>query len=230
MFNRLKFRFRGLFAAVLFIGVAGPLLNRGSVGAYLLQLLLTVVFLGALNAVSEGKRSFRIGLVLLLSAIAATWASHFLPGNGTLASLGLVLGAVFLAYTIFHIFGYVFRARRVTSEVLFGALSLYLLIGLVFAITFTIVEFWQPGSLSLPGGASGAGLSDPGQFSAISYFSFVTLTTLGYGDIWPRTPIARSLVTLEAVMGQLFLVVLIARLVALHVLHGAEGASEDRTE
>lgn len=222
MLNRLKFRFRGLFAAVLFIAVAAPLLSRGPVGAHLLQLLLTVVFLGALNAVAEGKRPLRMGLGLAVPAILVTWVARFLPGNDGLASLGVAISAVFLGYTVIHILGYVFRAKRVTSEVLFGALALYLLIGLVFALTFTVVEAWQPGSLSLPGGTSGPALSDASQFSTISYFSYVTLTTLGYGDIGPLTPMARSLVTLEALMGQLFIAVMIARLVALHIMHEAE--------
>jgi hypothetical protein len=223
MFNRLRFRFRGLFGVVLFVGVAAPLLSRGPVGAYFLQLLLTVVFLGALNAVSEGKGPLRRGLILAIPAIAVTWIARFVPGNEGLASIGVALGAVFLTYAILHIFGFVFRARRVTSEVLFAALALYLLIGLVFALTFTVVEAWQPGSLSLPTLASGPPLSDASQFSTISYFSYVTLTTLGYGDIGPLTPTARSLVTLEALLGQLFIAVLIARLVALHIMHESEG-------
>ncbi len=230
MFNRLKFRFRGLFAAVLFIALAAPLLSRGPVGAYLLQLLLTGVFLGALNAVSEGKRPFRTGLSLALPAIIATWSARFLPGNESLATVGLVFSAAFLCFTIAHILGYVLRARRVTSEVLFGALSGYLLIGLVFAQAFSTLEVLQPGSLSLPGEAAGPGLADAGVFSIISYFSYVTMTTLGYGDIGPLTPAARSLVTLEALMGQLFLAVLIARLVALHIMHETEGASEQGIE
>jgi hypothetical protein len=230
MSNRLKFRFRGLFTAVLFIGVAAPLLSQGTLGAYLLQLLLTVVFLGALNAVSEGKRPMRTGLVLVLPAIVATWFARFLPGNESLASVGLIFSAAFLGFTIAHLLGYVLRARRVTSEVLFGALSIYLLIGLVFALAFSTLEALQPGSLSLPVLASGPGLADANQFSTIWYFSYVTMTTLGYGDIGPLTPAARSLVTLEALMGQLFLAVLIARLVALHIMHETEGASEPAIE
>ena len=73
-------------------------------------------------------------------------------------------------------------------------------------------------------------MSDASQFSTISYFSYVTLTTLGYGDIGPLTPAARSLVTLEALLGQLFIAVLIARLVALHIMHESEGAPEQGTE
>ena len=219
MFNRLRIRFRGLFGAVLLVVVATPLVAEGKGGGYLFQLLLTAVFLGALNAVSHKKRQKRVGLALALPAVVATWAANFQPGNESLAWGALVLSTAFLCYTAAHILGYVFRARRVTSEILFGALSVYLLIGLTFALVFTTLEARHPGSLSLPAGAFEAGLADPRPFSTISYFSFVTMTTLGYGDIGPLTPATRSLVTLEALLGQLFLAVLIARLVALHILH-----------
>ena len=164
------------------------------------------------------------GLALALPTIVATWIARFQPGSESLAWVVLALSTAFLCFTAAHILGYVFRARRVTSEILFGALSVYLFIGLTFALVFTTLEARHPGSLSLPTGAFEAGLADPRPFSTISYFSFVTMTTLGYGDIGPLTPATRSLVTLEALLGQLFLAVLIARLVALHILHESGGA------
>jgi len=226
MFNRLRIRFRGLFGAILLVVVATPLLGAGPGGGYLFQLLLTVVFLGALNAVSHKKRQKRIGLALALPAVVATWTANFQPGNESLAWGALVLSTAFLCFTAAHILGYVFRARRVTSEILFGALSVYLLIGLTFGLVFTTLEARHPGSLSLPAATVEAGLPGPRQFSTISYFSFVTMTTLGYGDIGPLTPATRSLVTLEALLGQLFLAVLMARLVALHIMHGTEAESD----
>jgi hypothetical protein len=226
MFNRLKFRFRGLFAAILLVVVATPLLGGGHGGGYLFQLLLTVVFLGALNVVSQKKRTLRVGLALAVPVLVTTWTARFQPGSESLAWVTLVLSTAFLCFTAAHILGYVFRARRVTSEILFGALSVYLLIGLTFALVFTTLEARHPGSLSLPAGAFEAGLVDPRPFSTISYFSFVTMTTLGYGDIGPLTPTTRSLVTLEALLGQLFLAVLMARLVALHILHES-GETQD---
>ncbi len=226
MFNRLRIRFRGLFVAILLLVVATPLLGAGPGGGYLFQLLLTVVFLGSLNAVSHKKRQKRVGLALALPAVVATWTANFLPGIDGLAWVDLVFTTAFLCFTSAHILGYVFRARRVTSEILFGALSVYLLIGVTFALVFTTVEARHPGSLSLPASTFAVGQADPRPFATISYFSFVTMTTLGYGDIGPLTPATRSLVTLEALLGQLFLAVLMARLVALHILHETEAESD----
>jgi voltage-gated potassium channel Kch len=230
MFDRRQFRFRALFTVVLLIVVVAPLLRQGPGGAYLLQFLLTAVFLSALNAVSKGKRSLGVGLVLVLPAIMASWAARFLPGSESLALVDVAFSAAFLCFIIAHILAYVFRARRVTSEILFGALSVYLLIGLVFALAFTTLELLQPGSLSLPGGGFDHGLVDARPFSIITYFSYVTMTTLGYGDIGPLTPAARSLATFEALLGQLFLAVLIARLIALHIMHETKGTPERENE
>jgi len=233
MFNRLKVRFRGLFVAILIVVVATPLLAEGQGGGYFFQLILTAVFLGALNAVSNKKRTLRFGLALALPAIVASWTARFQPGSESLAWVDLVFSAAFLCFTAAHILGYVFRARRVTSEILFGALSVSLLIGLTFALVFTTLEARHPGSLSLPASTFEAGQADPRPFATIatiSYFSFVTMTTLGYGDIGPLTPAARSMVTLEALLGQLFLAVLIARLVALHILHETEVMNDAGSE
>ncbi len=230
MFDRRLFRFRALFTAVLLIVVIAPLLHQGPRGALVIQLLMTVVFLGGLNAVSQGRRPFRVGLLLAIPALAAAWAARFQPGNESLAIVEMVFSAAFLCFVVSHILRYVFRARRVTSEVLFGALSVFLLIGIVFALAFTTLEVLQPGSLSLPANANQAVPYDLRRFSIITYFSYVTMTTLGYGDIGPLTPAARSLVVLEALLGQLFLAVLIARFVALHIMHETAGTPERGNE
>ena len=219
MFNRITFRFRGLFVALLTIWAIGPFLRQGRLGANVLLVILTIVFLAALNAVSDRRRTPVLGLILTVPAILGIWMTQLGSETASVLALGLVFATLFLAFVVVKIVGYVLRSQEVTSEVLFGALCAYLLIGLFFALLFSTVEIWQPGSLNLPTAGGGPALADATQFSVITYFSYVTLTTLGFGDIAPQTPIARSLVTLEALTGQLFLAVLIARIVALHIMH-----------
>ncbi len=234
MANRLTFRFRGLFVALLTIWAVGPFLQQGDLGRNLLQLVLTVVFLAALNAVTDTRRSRVTALVLAGLAILGIWIAQVSPAGRSLTAIGWLLSTVFLAFTVVKIVGYVLRSKEVTSEILFGALCAYLLLGLFFALVYSTVELWQPGSLNLPTASATPALSDAPQFWVITYFSFVTLTTLGFGDIAPQTPVARSMVTLEALIGQLFLAVLIARIVALHIMHQTEGGTgvggEDREE
>jgi voltage-gated potassium channel Kch len=99
------------------------------------------------------------------------------------------------------------RAQKVDSEHLYAALSAYLLVGVFFGLFYWVIEQTAPGAFNVSDGLS--------RTSAI-YFSFVTLATLGYGDIVPRTEVARGLAVLEGVGGQLFLAVLVARLISLY--------------
>ena len=98
-------------------------------------------------------------------------------------------------------------ATKVDAEHLYAALSAYLLAGIFFALFYWVLEQVRPGTFATAGNFS--------RMNAI-YFSFVTLATLGYGDIVPRSDIARGLVIVEGVGGQLFLAVLVARLVSLY--------------
>src|SRR4029453_733173 len=97
---------------------------------------------------------------------------------------------------------------RVTTNHLLGAMSVYLLLGVTWALVFRILHRVAPGSFD------GLSTGSPSEFL---YFSFVTLATLGYGDITPVNPIARTAVYLEAVVGQLYVAVLIASLVSRQV-------------
>ena len=103
------------------------------------------------------------------------------------------------------------HAYVVTPALISAAVMVYLLAGVIWTIGFHARETLHPASFII------SGQSGPVNAGELSYFSFVTLTTLGYGDVSPATPVARSLATLEAVFGQVFLVVLLGRLVSLHI-------------
>ncbi|MGH7928224.1 MAG: potassium channel family protein, partial [Candidatus Binatia bacterium] len=118
---------------------------------------------------------------------------------GIWAVIGFIAAAMALRFAM--------CASQIDSEHLYAALSAYLLAGVFFALSYWLIEQLVPGSFA-----------GPGDFSRVSalYFSFVTLATLGYGDIVPRTDVARGLAIVEAVGGQLFLAVMVARLVSLY--------------
>ena len=102
------------------------------------------------------------------------------------------------------------RARVIDAEVIYAALSAYLLAGLFFGVLYWAIGVEWPGSFT----EAGAGDAPAGfALSTAIYYSFVTLTTLGYGDVVPKTEMARGLAVLEAVGGQLYMAVMIARLV-----------------
>jgi hypothetical protein len=148
---------------------------------------------------------------IVLAAIVIHWMSFFVPATvpetwlaaGSLASTGIFL---------FVILGQVFRSGPVTRHRIEGAIAAYLLLGLTWASAYALV-----GSI-LPGAFAGAVPSGPNAPSGWIYFSFVTLTTMGYGDITPLHAIPRSLSILEALTGQLYPAILLARLVSLELL------------
>jgi hypothetical protein len=116
----------------------------------------------------------------------------------------------------------VFAAGRVDANRLLGAISIYLAAGYAWGFLYALMELWVPGSFA--GLAAGeAGPSGQDLVRELIYFSFVTLTTLGYGDITPGASLARDLAVLEAIFGQLYLAVVIARLVGLQM-----GGTEQR--
>ena len=119
------------------------------------------------------------------------WAKNFIEMS-YLPLLAKMFGVLFYAYTSIIILSYIFREKEITPEPIYGAICVYFLMGLMWACVFFILEALQPGSFQM---AQEIDIS----FSHFSYYSFVTLTTLGYGDITPLSHPARSLSTTEAI-------------------------------
>jgi hypothetical protein len=150
-----------------------------------------------------------ITLAVELSAWFISVPEPLVLGTG-LVSLLLLL-AIVLAQTL--------RAGPITAARLQGAIAAYLLLGVIWAYSYALVGVLNPAAFSGP--------VDPTQGPrAFYYFSFVTLATLGYGDVLPVSPVARSLATFEAVTGTLYLAILIARLVSLAVVAGRKPGSD----
>jgi hypothetical protein len=117
----------------------------------------------------------------------------------------LLIGALLLGAPI-AILNRLVRHQHITIRTLLGAIDVYLQLGIAFSFIYRTMEHFDPGSFSGPGPLDGP---------ALAYFSFVTLATLGYGDIVPTTELARNLAVLETIIGQVFLVVVVARVVSM---------------
>jgi hypothetical protein len=153
-------------------------------------------------------------VVLTVVTLAVRWGEH-LSGMPQLDVGALSITVLWLVYAVSIIIGHLFQRRDVTIDTILGAVVTYLLAAVAFTLVFEIVELLQPGSFSgLPAEAR-SHRTELG--SSMLYFSFVCITTMGYGDIVPLSDIARPLAVLEGVFGQLYLAVMIARLVGLHI-------------
>lgn len=222
----------------ILLGASGLLLLALPVGPYLgaaarviVVTTYCLVFASAAFAVSEGPRSTLVVRLVAALAIVLQVASALMDTDAILLA-SKVLGSMFQIVLVVLILKYVYRAARVTSETICAALSAYLILGFIWASAFSILENYSPGAFSFPTSDTGETLKafeSRGSIYSV-YFSFVTLTTLGYGDISPVSPAACMLSVSEAVMGQFFLAVLIARLVGLQIAHATSKEDENRLD
>lgn len=169
-----------------------------------------IVFAAALFAVlGKGRRT---GLAFLLGIPAILLRAVDVAGHlGLFNVVDQILGVLFLAYVTGVLVWTILSDPSVTTDTLAGAVSAYLLIGITFGLAYMLVAHLIPGAFRDTIDASRQVNS-----TELTFFSFMTLTTVGYGDIVPRDPHARSLAMVEAVIGVMYPAVLIGRLVGLH--------------
>jgi hypothetical protein len=199
-------RYAILFSTLLLTLAAAPLLTTLGFHAELLQIFLAFNLLVAVLGVPGRRR--RLVLILLAAVVVGMRAAPHRVVGEQIATGALVAGTVLAFLAIAAAIRFVLRPGAIGAEQIYAALSAYLLAGLFFAVLHWAIALAWPGSF----GEAGA---TPGGFtlSTAIYYSFVTLATLGYGDVVPRTDVARGFAILEAVGGQLYIAVTIARLV-----------------
>jgi voltage-gated potassium channel Kch len=158
-------------------------------------------------------------VALMIPPLVLTWGeSVFFGPHFSVARLGATTG--FLLFISAIVLSDVMRTERVSIDTISGGLAVYLLLGLVFTEIYSLLLVIDPEAIRF------ATADDVGDTAAIAYYSFVTLTTLGYGDIVPISKAARAMASLEAVLGQVYLTVLVARLVGLHISQTGERTSD----
>ncbi|MDV2482717.1 two pore domain potassium channel family protein [Methanoculleus sp. Wushi-C6] len=197
-------QFHYLLAALILLLAVYPYVGADPIA---LKVLSWFVLTTGVYAVSNRRRQVVIAALLAVPAFGLGWL-YIITGVPALGTAESIFTLLFYAFTALICLLRVVSARRVTSDTISGAVSVYLLMGLTWATAYSLVETVNPGSFasSQPDAAF--------TFPTFIYYSFVTLATLGYGDITPLTDQARSLALLETVSGTLYIAVLIARLVA----------------
>jgi voltage-gated potassium channel len=203
-------RFSSLLIFIIALLVIGPLVEEFVRLRILMDILWSAIFISAIYAVSRKKHHILIAVLLALPMLGAIWSKYYVE-NKTVIVVGSLCGAAFILFTIIQIVIFIYGHEEVTRDLIIGAAVVYLLMAIMWTFIFVAVETLHPGSFNIP---EGQNIEANRQFL---YYSFVTLTTLGYGDITPLTGLARSLCVLEAVLGQLYLVVQVAWLVGVHV-------------
>ena len=232
-----EYRFAILLCALILMMVSSPVIRafasgvRRTRGDIAVTILFSFVVLSAVFAVSRSRKQQVVALLLAVPAVVAQGASAWRPTDHGIAVASHVLGILFLGYAVVLVARFLFSGDRVTPDVICASLCVYLLLGVAWAIAYSLIAHLEPGSFvfSFVEGGDADLMRFGGRRTFISiYYSLVTMSTLGYGDIIPTSSSARACAALQAVVGPLYLTVLVARLVGLHVSQASEKEQEAR--
>ena len=225
--------YRSQLVALCLLGVLFPVLDAqwsvDNLGLILWTAVFWVVLYTSMRALRTGLVARRVDLVLFALAVAVGLVALILGWRGESESVPYKVvhacAEFFSLALLLHVASAslqdVLRAGRVDMNKIWGAVSVYILIGLTWAYIFGILDIIYGDCLVGSGSFDSTSSSpvDPSRLSTRLYFSFVTLTTVGYGDIAPANSMTRLFATVEALVGQLYLTILVARLVGLHISH-----------
>ena len=206
-----KCRYSFILSSLLLLMVLTPIIHEFKFISIALSAFLSFTLLTSISALSRKRLLFRISLVLALPYFILNWLFSYYPSVTLIERCDLIAGIIFFSFMTITLLYKIFNEQDVSIEIIFAALSAYLLIGITWSFIYALIDSLQPGSFNnIP-----PELIDP-RFR-FAYFSFVTLTTLGYGDITPINSIAQSWAILEAIIGQIYLVVVISGLVGVFI-------------
>ncbi len=206
-----------LFLTLLLFIVITPFLDVIPHGVLIQTVILTFVLLSAVSVVAANRTTLILAIAFAIPAFVGKWANYFRP-DIVPAEAFLAATLVFVAFVVLSLFRFILRAARVDIQVLAVATSNYLMIGLLWMFVYLLLAEAQPNAFHITSGPSDGLMNS---FNAL-YFSFVTLCTVGYGDITPMSKPARMLAVLEATTGIFYVTIVIARLVALYTTESVD--------
>jgi len=212
-------KYTALLIAIISLFVLNPMVDHEGAFKLLYSMLLAAVCGGLVLILFHRRKSRLLAVVLGIPTMVSTFTYYLFPSlPPNLASLIFhLLPAGFLTYAVLILLRTIFHGQGISTDSINGAFCGYLLLGLMFGHLFCLVETWRPGSFNFEDSTDQLPNEERRRHALLSYFSIVTLTTVGYGDITPRHGTARSLACIEAVIGQFYVGVVIAELLALKV-------------
>ena len=189
-----------------------------TVGQYLLEAIFIAVLIAGLRAIETQKGLLGFEVLLLLVGVVLSIAGT-VTNNTPLFFIGNACRVVFMIMVALTILIDLFRGRKVSGDTLAGAVCVYLLIAVIWGYFYLLIEVMVPGSFSFTQGHARMQLWISQEFFPFFYFSMVTITTVGYGDMSPVSSEAQTFATIEALIGQIYLTILVARLVGMYIVH-----------
>ncbi|MFC1689444.1 potassium channel family protein [Pseudomonadota bacterium] len=194
-------------------------LARAVHSALLHDTVVNLMLLASLYAIIDRKWVFRTLGILLIPMLAANW---FYEQGSILADFAAIATMLFLLLTTLSVLVHVIQAKRVNADMIYGSVAVYLLVGIIIALCFLFLHNMDPGSV-----VQSLDQKDPfghgsDNFAVLLYFSFIALTSVGFGDLTPVSAEARSLTMFAGLFGQLYMAILIAKLVGVYTAQEME--------
>ncbi|MDS4032340.1 MAG: ion channel [Candidatus Contendobacter sp.] len=218
-----RFSVAYFLVALVLLYVTAPFVQSVRNGILIEAVLVTLVLLSAVLAVSGRRRTLWWAIGFAVPTLVEKWVNYWRP-DLLPPQVSLGAGLVFIGFIVLRLLDFILRAPRVNAEILCAGVATYLLLGLLWAFAYLLVERLVPDSFAFTFGST-ASRSLEG-FNSL-YFSITTLATSGYGDIVPVSGLARMLAMTESMVGLFYVTLLIARLVA---LYSSQGPSDDASE
>jgi hypothetical protein len=204
----LERRYRTLLLSLILMIIAPSLLEGWAYQGLISFLLNSVTVLLCIYAIHESKKQLYIGMSLALLVIIVNQFGIFKTVATFDFYFSFIIYIFFYAYVAYRLLIMIFITENVRAGVLYASIIVYLFIGILGGYLFMLIENSSPGSLN---NLQIENLKNPSKFF---YFSFITLSTLGYGDITPASAPAQTLSLLISVIGPLYLTILVALLVS----------------
>jgi len=201
-----KYKMFNFMASIIILLILSAVLEGTKYGYLIINTASTIVFILGVYAAGRNKRNVLILIILGLPWFFSEWIF-------TQSSETIFTSVLFFLFITGTITDHILRSEEVSADTLYGAVCVYLLLGLLWASIYGFLEYVSPGIIFV---TNNTDIVDHLTSNEIIYYSYTTLTTLGYGDIISLTPEGRIVSVLEAIVGQLFIAFLVARLVAIY--------------
>ena len=210
-------RFLVLLLTLVLLLVIQPMVHGFAVRGLTFDVLYSLVLGAAILSLCEHRRPRMAALLLGVPAFLGRWLAHLFASTGDdlLTLSDHFVEILFLGFVAVMILRAIVTQPSVSADSIFGAICAYLLLGMAWGTLYSVIEVLKPGSFLASGELADALKSAETRGPVLVYYSFVTLTTVGYGDITPAAPSARTLSWLEAMTGQFYIAVLVAALVGI---------------
>ena len=212
-----EFRFMLLLACLFGALIIPPYFAGHEFFSLISKAVLSVVLLASIYSVMELRRLWVPAVVLLVPAITSIWIEQFSDQNRLAFYIHNLTTIAFLSFIGYHFLKHLLGCKTVTINVIYASMCLYLMLAFIWAAIYANIHLFYGGAFNFSNDYLIASTSSEDFYmGTFTYFSFVTLSTLGYGDITPANNVAGAWVAVEAMIGQFYIAIIMARLVSLH--------------